>query len=254
MTTYTKSLARRASSAESSAKAEKAYKAKVASPTSEKVKLRARIQSLTNDVVKHKSDLKHTSTAKARAEDREKKAIEGLRVVKDKLRGVKEEFQAAREELCTKAAMLDRAHREASEAESSMERFAKECNALHGDLQRQEVMVRQRDEVIAELRDEACTLWASEWLAFRRRAVKAFPGLDFNFQVPDEEEAEESVSEDEAGPGVFSDTPNSVPLPGEVEVPAEAGSPLSLVRASPSDLHGLEAHTIEVARSSTSNI
>ena len=33
----------------------------------------------------HKSHLKHTSIAKARAEDREKKAIEGLRVVQDDL-------------------------------------------------------------------------------------------------------------------------------------------------------------------------
>ena len=75
MATYTKSLARRASSTESSAKAAKAYKAKVASLTSEKAKLQARIQSLTEDVVKHKSDLKQTLTTKARAKDREKKAI-----------------------------------------------------------------------------------------------------------------------------------------------------------------------------------
>ena len=75
MATYTKSLERRASSAESSAKAAKAYKAKVASLTSERAELRARIQSLTEDVVKHKSDLKHTLTTKSRAEDREKKAI-----------------------------------------------------------------------------------------------------------------------------------------------------------------------------------
>ena len=53
-------------------------------------------------------------------------------------------------------------------------------------------MVNHRDGVIAELRDEACTLWASGWLAFQRRAAKAFPSLDFNFPVPDpdEEEAE----------------------------------------------------------------
>ena len=38
--------------------------------------------------------------------------------------------------------------------------------------------------MIAELRDEACTLWATRWLAFRRKAAKVFPGLDFNFQVP----------------------------------------------------------------------
>ena len=86
-------------------------------------------------------------------------------------------------------------------------------------------MVSQRDGVIAELRYEACTLWASGWLAFRRRAAKAFPGLDFNFQVPNEEEAEESVSEDEADLGVFFDTPSSVPLLGEAEVLARLAFP-----------------------------
>ena len=50
MTTYIKDLARRASSAESSAKAVKAYKAKVTSLTSERDELRARIQSLIDDV------------------------------------------------------------------------------------------------------------------------------------------------------------------------------------------------------------
>ena len=82
----------------------------------------------------HKSDLKHTSTTKVRAKDREKKAIEGLRVVQYELRVVKEKFQAAKEELCTKAAALDQARREVSEAESSVERLAKECNTLRGDL------------------------------------------------------------------------------------------------------------------------
>ena len=84
--------------------------------------------------MKHKSNLKHTSTAKARAKDREKKAIEGLRVVKDELRVVKEEFQVVGEELCTKVASLDRARREAFEAESFVERLAEECNALRRDL------------------------------------------------------------------------------------------------------------------------
>ena len=92
--------------------------------TSERAELQARIQSLTDDVLGYKSDLKHTSTAKVRAEDREKKAVEGLRSAEDELRVVKEEFQDTREELCTKAATLDRAHREASEAESAVERLA----------------------------------------------------------------------------------------------------------------------------------
>ena len=91
---------------------------------------------------------------------------------------------------------------------------------------------------------------------FQRRAAKAFPGLDFNFIVPDldEEEAEESVSKDEADPGVFSDTPSSAHLPVEAEVPAEAGSLLSPVGASSSNLHGSVVRTTETACNSTSNI
>ena len=106
------------------------------------------------------------------------------------------------------------------------------------------------------MKEEACTLWASGWLAFQCRVVKAFPSLDFDFPIPDpdEEEAEESVSEGKADPGVSSDTPSSVPLPGGVEVPVGAGSPLSPAGASPSDLIGLEAHTTEAARSSPSKI
>ena len=112
----------------------KAYKAKVTSLTSERAEPRARIQCLTEDVAGYKSDLKHTSTAKTRVGDREKKAIEGLRVVEDELRVVKDEFQAAREELCTKAVTLDQARLKASEAESSMEHLAEECSVLRGDL------------------------------------------------------------------------------------------------------------------------
>ena len=247
-------MAKRASLAVSSANAARTYKAKVASLTSKRAELQARIQSLTDDVLGYKSDLKDTSTAKARAEDREKKAIQGLRFVEDELRVVKEEFQVSREELCTKAATLDRARREASEVKSSVERLAEECSTLHGDLQRREAMINQRDGVISELRDEACTLWASRWLAFRRRAAKAFPGLDFNLQVPDEEEVEESIFEDEAYPEVFPVAPSSVPFPGEAEAPAEAGSSPSPTRALPSNLHGSEARTTEAARSSPSNI
>ena len=104
--------------------------------------------------------------------------------------------------------------------------------------------------MIVELRDEACTLWASGWLAFRRKAAKVFPGLDFNFQVPVEGEAEESDSNDEADPVVFSDAPNSVPLLSEPEIkaPVEAGSPTSVVGTSPSDLHGLEVQVTVAAQ------
>ena len=200
---------------EGSARAAKAYKDKVTSLTSERADLGARIQSLTEDVVKHKSDLRHTSTAKARAEDKEKKAREGLRITEGELRVATEESQAARDELRIKTTLLDQACREASEAESFIERLTEECIALHRDLQRQEALVNQRDGVIAELRDKACTSWASGWLAFQRRVAKAFPSLDLNFQVPSEEEVEESFSESEADFRTFSDAPRSANCLGD---------------------------------------
>ena len=67
MAFYMKSLARRATFAEGSARAVKAYKAKVASLTSEKANLRAWMQRLVEDAVKSESNLKHTTIAKARA-------------------------------------------------------------------------------------------------------------------------------------------------------------------------------------------
>ena len=73
-------------------------------------------------------------------------------------------------------------------------------------------MVVQRDEVIGRLRDEACTQWDSRWLAFQRKDANAYPDLDFNFDIPSDEEAEESLSAD---------------YYGEPDTPAEAHSPSS---------------------------
>ena len=95
MANYMKSLARRASFTEGSTRAAKAYKAKVASLTSEKVDLRARMQCLAKDVVKYESDLKHTTTAKVPTEDKEKKARGELRVEDDELRAVRDELHVA---------------------------------------------------------------------------------------------------------------------------------------------------------------
>ena len=105
----------------------------------------------------------------------------------------------AKDELRNKTVLLDEARREASEAISSVERLAEECRGLHGDLHQQVTLVAQRDEVIGRLRDEACTHWASGWLAFQRKAANVYPGLDFNFNIPSDEEAEESLSADYFG-------------------------------------------------------
>ena len=102
----------------------------------------------------------------------------------------------ARDELRDKTGLLDGARREASEAISSVERLTEEFCGLRGDLHQQVTLVAQRDEVIGRLRDEACTQRASGWLAFQRKAANVYPGLDFNFDIPSDEEAEESLSAD----------------------------------------------------------
>ena len=204
--------------------------------------------------MKLNSDLKHTMSARARAESREEKARGSLKVaevefqeVKDglqaawddlleardglhaaqtelqavrdelqssqnELRGIREDLCADRDELHNKVALLDRARREASKAASSVKRLTEECHGLRGDLKRQETLVVHRDGAIASLKDEVCTQWASRWLAFQKKAASAYPDLDFNFDIPSDEEAEGSFS-----PDYF----------GEPNTPAEARSPSS---------------------------
>ena len=82
-------------------------------------------------------------------------------------------------------------------------------------------------------------MWASGWLTFQHKVARVFPSLDLNFQVPSEEEAKEFISEDEADPGMSSDTPNTVPF----EVPLEVGFPTSPAGALPSDSHGSAARS-----------
>ena len=79
-------------------------------------------------------------------------------------------------------------------------------------------MVSQKEGVIVELRDEACTLWASGCLSFQRKASKVFSGLSFNFPVPTEDEVGESDCHEEDGLGVSSTVPSSALLPGDLWV------------------------------------
>ena len=166
MATYAKGLARRASLTESSAKAAKSYKAKVASLTSERASLRAQIKDLTEELVKHRSDLKHVSVARVRAEVKENEARKDVKVSEDKLRLAREELQAVKGDLWAKMEALEPARQEALEAGDYVERLTKELGRLRMDLERQEALVSRRGEVIAELKDKAYTQWASGWLAF----------------------------------------------------------------------------------------
>ena len=132
------------------------------------------------------------------------------------MRESKEELRAANDELRDKVALLDGARREASEAIISAERLNEECRGLRGDLHQQISLVTQRDEVIGRLRDQANVQWASGWLTFQQKAANVYPGLDFNFDLPSEEEAEESFSANysqEPGTSVEADSPSSLSVP-----------------------------------------
>ena len=111
-----------------------------------------------------------------------------------------------------------------------------ELDRLQMDLERQEALVSRRGEVIAELRDEAYTQWASGWLAFQRRASRAFPDLEFNIHFFDEE-VEESASEAEVDGGaeVISGAPDRAPLPGDLRVLPKASSSASPAGVLPFD-------------------
>ena len=104
MATYAKGLARRASLTEASTKAAKSYKAKVASLASNKASLRAQIRELTEELVKHRSDLKHASVVRVRAEDKENEARKDAKVVEDKLRLAREDLQVVKGDLWAKMA------------------------------------------------------------------------------------------------------------------------------------------------------
>ena len=92
MATYAKGLARRASLTEGFARVAKSYKAKVASLTSERAGLQAQIRELAEELVKHRSDLKHASVVRARAENKEREARKDAKVAEDELRLAREEL------------------------------------------------------------------------------------------------------------------------------------------------------------------
>ena len=83
-------MAKRARLNEGRVKAARVYKARVDALTSEQAKMRDRMHDMMEEAMKLKSDLRHTTMARARAEDREEKAREGLISAKGELREVKD--------------------------------------------------------------------------------------------------------------------------------------------------------------------
>ena len=99
MATYLKSLDKKAKLDEGRAKASQVYKARVASLTSEQTELRDRVQRMAEEAVMLKSDLKHTTSTRARSEGREDEARNSLRAAEGELRDVRDELRAAHNDL-----------------------------------------------------------------------------------------------------------------------------------------------------------
>ena len=155
---------------------------------------------------------------------------DGFITSRGELRERQEELRAANDNLCDKVAQLDAARREASDARALLdvarleaseavnlaERPSEECLGLRGDLHQQITLVAQRDEVIGRLRHQASAQWASGWLAFQQKAVNVYSDLDFNFDLPSDEKAEESFSANysqEQGTPAEAHSPSSSSVP-----------------------------------------
>ena len=148
----------------------------------------------------------------------------------------REELYTVKGDLWAKIAALERARQEALEVGNSVERLTEELGRLRMDLARQEALANRRGEVIAELKDEACTQWAFGWLAFQHRASRAFPDLEFNIQLSNEEvEGSASEAKVDAGAEVFSGALNRAPVPGDPRVPPRASLFASPIGAPPFD-------------------
>ena len=114
--------------------------------------------------------------------------------------------------------------------------MTEELGRLQMDLARQEALAVRRGEVIAELKDKAYTQWASEWLSFQRQASRAFPNLEFNIQLFDEEvKGSASEAEVDAGTEVFSGALDRASVPDGPQVPLGDNSFISLAEAPPFD-------------------
>ena len=99
MASHLTSLAKKAKLDEGHAKAARVYKAGVASMTSERTEMWDRVQRMSEEIVKLRSDLKNTTSARARSEGREDEARNTLRAAEGELREVRDELRAAQNDL-----------------------------------------------------------------------------------------------------------------------------------------------------------
>ena len=93
--THLNGLAEKAKLNERHVKVARVFKARVASLTSERTELQERVQRMTEEAERLKSDLKHTMPARARAEGREDEVRNNLTVVEGELWEVRNVLRVA---------------------------------------------------------------------------------------------------------------------------------------------------------------
>ena len=92
--THLKGLAEKAKLNEKHVRIARIYKVKVATLTSERSELQGRAQRMSEEMERLKSDLKHTSSARARAESKEAKVQSSLVTAEGELRDARSESRA----------------------------------------------------------------------------------------------------------------------------------------------------------------
>ena len=172
-----KSLEKRARLNEGHVKVARAYKARVAALTSERSKLRDRMQNMTEEAVKLRYDLRHTTMARAWAKGREEKARNGLRVAEGELREVGDELQVAQDDLLVARGGLQA-------AQTKLQVVRDELQSSHNELRvTREELCATRDKLRnkATLLDRACRE-ASEAVSFIERLSEECHGLRGDLQ------------------------------------------------------------------------
>ena len=97
--THLKGLAEKAKLNERHVRIARIYKAKVASLTSEWAGLRERALHMTEEIERLKSDLKHTSSVRARAERREDEVRSSLTTAEGEIQEVRGELHVTKNDL-----------------------------------------------------------------------------------------------------------------------------------------------------------
>ena len=189
-----KGLAEKAKLNEKHVKIARIYKAKVATLTSERAELQERAKSMSEEMERLRSDLKHTSAARARAESREVEvrsslttAEGGLREARNELRALQSDLIEIQEVSKSNQDELQLVREELITSRGEQRDLQAELRAVKGDLVNKETQLEAARQEASEGKVllEAARLESSEAINFSGRLSEECRGLriDLDQQV-----------------------------------------------------------------------